>query len=116
MTLMRVRESVGVADESSASPELGSCGSSTATWSDPEDNDNECDEAGHVMIQGPSGSVRGRRHSVRASVRALLSHTTTPPLDCDQLRTAAAADDDVVVYTTSMGVIRNTFDNCRKLR
>lgn len=103
---------------------LSTAGLSEDSWSSDEQSDDQTE-----VIQGPTGSVRGRRHCVRKSVRALLQVRTVgkvighggeiflcPQDEEVRLRELVHDEEKVVVYTTSMGVIRGTFEACRKVR
>ncbi|KAI1296631.1 Uncharacterized protein HDE_05045 [Halotydeus destructor] len=78
---------------------------STPSYSCESDSDDDS-----AIVVGPTGSVRGRRHCVRKSVRAFLQEEEW------HNRVIPEASEGVIMYSTSMGVIRETFENCRKLR
>ncbi|RWS16963.1 hypothetical protein B4U79_06787 [Dinothrombium tinctorium] len=68
-----------------------------------------------LTIKGPTGSVRGYRHCVRQSITSYYNIITKQ----DAIKVRNYEKEEVntcVLYTTSMGVIRATYENCRKLK
>lgn len=62
-------------------------------------------------ICGATGTVRGMRHRVRAGIATFRQQTTRKYKNFNQLEAGK-----VVVYTTSAGIVRATFQHCLRVK
>lgn len=77
------------------------------------------------LIKGPTGSIRGHKHLVQKS-RAKLSQLECSSLcssdsDCESSASSTSSSDitsygHVVFYSTSISVVRSTFEASNRLR
>ncbi|XP_074593511.1 glutaredoxin domain-containing cysteine-rich protein CG31559-like [Brevipalpus obovatus] len=68
-----------------------------------------------ITIKGPSGSVRGIRHCVRHNVQSYYDIIGNSSQSSAR-KYAKEERNKCVLYSTTLGIVRKTFENCRKLR
>ncbi|CAA0816860.1 Glutaredoxin family protein [Striga hermonthica] len=78
------------------------------------------DGSGSPLGSPSQPSICHRTRSVKALLRTLSHHAPPPPDGGEtafpEIRVPGAADDSVVIYFTSLRVVRRTFEDCKAVR
>ncbi|XP_015786209.1 glutaredoxin domain-containing cysteine-rich protein CG31559-like [Tetranychus urticae] len=88
--------------------------SSSPTIESEDEGFSENNPLTGVTIKGPSGSVRGIKHCVRQSIQSYYEIITN--LETKTRNYQKEEKNKCVLYSTTLGIVRSTFENCRVMR